>query len=147
MQNGNYFLNKSCPWHVQPLSQLRTGSGWAAIAKEFITVTEGQTVSNVDLTLIRRRLHHWVGDRPRTQTNRLPTTTSVFTTPPVRNLRRRATVRKRIKPVSITSAPHPVGHLSIPVHRKVIRISDRLRNMWMSLKPKLSPLIFSFREG
>lgn len=27
--------------------------GWTAIAKEFVTVSEGQTVSNVDLTLIR----------------------------------------------------------------------------------------------
>ena len=62
-ENGNYFLTNLAPGTYS--LYLNYGpSGWAAIAKEFITVTEGQTVSNVDLTLIRSGfITGWVTDR------------------------------------------------------------------------------------
>ncbi len=50
--NGNYFLTNLAAGTYS--LYLNYGpKGWTAIAKEFITIPEGQTVSNVDLTLIR----------------------------------------------------------------------------------------------
>ena len=51
-RNGNYLLANLAPGTYSVY--LANGpKGWTAIPKEFITVSEGQTVSNVDLTLIR----------------------------------------------------------------------------------------------
>ena len=50
--NGNYLLGNLAPGTYS--LYLNYGpSGWTALSKEFVTVTEGQTVSNVDMTLIR----------------------------------------------------------------------------------------------
>ena len=50
--NGNYLLKNIAPG-MYGLYLTHGPKGWTALAKEFITVAEGQTVSNVDLTLIR----------------------------------------------------------------------------------------------
>ena len=51
-ENGNYSLTNLAPGTYS--LYLNYGpSGWTAVAKEFITVLEGRTVSDVDLTLIR----------------------------------------------------------------------------------------------
>ena len=49
--NGNYVLENLTPGTYSVY--LNYGpKGWTALSKEFVTVTEGQTVSNVDMTLI-----------------------------------------------------------------------------------------------
>ena len=50
--NGNYLLKNIAPG-TYGLYLAHGPKGWTAIGKEFIKVSEGQTVSNVDLTLIR----------------------------------------------------------------------------------------------
>ena len=50
--NGNYLL-ANLPAGMYNLNLYEGPEGWTAIAKELIRVAEGQTVSNVDLTLIR----------------------------------------------------------------------------------------------
>ena len=51
-KNGNYLLENLAPGTYSVY--LANGpKGWTAIPKESITISEGQTVSNVDLTLIR----------------------------------------------------------------------------------------------
>ena len=49
--NGNYLLENLTPGTYSLYLEYGP-KGWTAIAKEFVTVAEGQTVSNVDLTLI-----------------------------------------------------------------------------------------------
>ena len=62
-ENGNYSLTNLAPGTYS--LYLNYGpSGWTAVAKEFITVLEGRTVSDVDLTLIRSGfITGWVTDR------------------------------------------------------------------------------------
>jgi len=50
--NGNYLLKNIAPG-MYGLYLAHGPEGWTALAKEFVTVAEGQTVSNVDLTLIQ----------------------------------------------------------------------------------------------
>ena len=50
--NGNYFL-KNLPAGMYNLYLNEGPEGWTAVAKELIRVTEGQTVSKMDLTLVR----------------------------------------------------------------------------------------------
>ena len=50
--NGNYRLKNIAPG-MYSLYLAHGPKGWTALAKEFVTVAEGQTVSNVDLTLIQ----------------------------------------------------------------------------------------------
>jgi len=50
--NGNYFL-KNLPAGMYNLYLNEGPEGWTAVAKELIRVTEGQTVSQIDLTLVR----------------------------------------------------------------------------------------------
>ena len=50
--NGNYLLKNIAPG-MYGLYLAHGPKGWAALAKEFITIAEGQTVSNIDLTLIQ----------------------------------------------------------------------------------------------
>ena len=50
--NGNYLLT-NLPAGMYNLNLSEGPEGWTAVAKELIRVAEGQTVSNVDLTLIR----------------------------------------------------------------------------------------------
>ena len=50
--NGNYLLKNIAPG-MYGLYLAHGPKGWTAIPKEFITVVEGQTVSNIDLTLIQ----------------------------------------------------------------------------------------------
>ena len=50
--NGNYLLKNIAPG-MYGLYLAHGPKGWTALAKEFITVVEGQTVSNIDLTLIQ----------------------------------------------------------------------------------------------
>ena len=50
--DGNYLL-ANLPAGMYNLNLYEGPEGWTAIAKELIRVAEGQTVSNVDLTLIR----------------------------------------------------------------------------------------------
>ena len=50
--NGNYQLKNIAPG-MYSLYLAHGPKGWTALAKEFVTVAEGQTVSNVDLTLIQ----------------------------------------------------------------------------------------------
>ncbi len=50
--NGNYFL-KNLPAGMYNLYLNKGPEGWTAVAKELIRVTEGQTVSKIDLTLVR----------------------------------------------------------------------------------------------
>ena len=50
--NGSYLLKNIAPG-MYGLYLAHGPKGWTALAKEFITVAEGQTVSNIDLTLIR----------------------------------------------------------------------------------------------
>ena len=50
--NGNYLL-ANLPAGMYNLNLYEGPEGWTAVAKEFIKVVEGQTVSNVDLTLVR----------------------------------------------------------------------------------------------
>ena len=50
--NGNYLLKNIAPG-MYGLYLAHGPKGWTALAKEFITVAEGQTVSNIDLTLIQ----------------------------------------------------------------------------------------------
>ena len=50
--NGNYLLKNIAPG-MYGLYLAHGPRGWTALAKEFFTVAEGQTVSNVDLTLIQ----------------------------------------------------------------------------------------------
>ncbi len=50
--NGNYLLKNIAPG-MYNLYLAHGPKGWTALAKEFITVAEGQTVSNIDLTLIQ----------------------------------------------------------------------------------------------
>ena len=50
--NGNYLLKNIAPG-MYGLYLAHGPRGWTGLAKEFITVAEGQTVSNVDLTLIQ----------------------------------------------------------------------------------------------
>ena len=50
--NGNYILKNLLPG-VYTLYLDEGPAGWTAVAKEHIKIVEGQTVSNVDLTLIR----------------------------------------------------------------------------------------------
>ena len=50
--NGNYLLENLTPGTYSLYLEYGP-KGWTAIAKEFVTVAEGQTVSNVDMTLIR----------------------------------------------------------------------------------------------
>ena len=49
--NGNYLLENLTPGTYSLYLEYGP-KGWTAIAKQFVTVAEGQTVSNVDLTLI-----------------------------------------------------------------------------------------------
>ena len=49
--NGNYVLENLTPGTYN-LYLIYGPKGWTVISKEFVTVTEGQTVSNVDLPLI-----------------------------------------------------------------------------------------------
>lgn len=50
--NGNYLLKNIAPG-MYGLHLAHGPKGWTALAKEFITVVGGQTVSNIDLTLIQ----------------------------------------------------------------------------------------------
>ena len=50
--NGNYLLKNIAPG-MYGLHLAHGPKGWTVLARELITVTEGQTVSNVDLTLIQ----------------------------------------------------------------------------------------------
>ena len=50
--NGNYLLKNLAPG-MYNLNLDEGPEGWTAVAKELIKVAEGQTVSNVDLTLVR----------------------------------------------------------------------------------------------
>ena len=50
--NGNYLLKNLAPG-MYNLNLNEGPEGWTAVAKELIKVAEGQTVSNVDLTLVR----------------------------------------------------------------------------------------------
>ena len=50
--NGNYLLKNIAPG-MYGLYLAHGPKGWTALAKEFITVSEGETVSKVDMTLIR----------------------------------------------------------------------------------------------
>ena len=50
--NGNYLL-ANLPAGMYNLNLDEGPEGWTAVAKEFIKVGEGETVSNVDLTLVR----------------------------------------------------------------------------------------------
>ena len=50
--NGNYLLKNLAPGMYNLFLQ-KGQEGWTAVAKEFIKVVEGRTVSNIDLTLIR----------------------------------------------------------------------------------------------
>ena len=50
--NGNYLLT-NLPAGMYNLNLHEGPEGWTAVAKELIRVAEGQTVSNVDLTLVR----------------------------------------------------------------------------------------------
>lgn len=50
--NGNYLL-ANLPAGMYNLNLYEGPEGWTAVAKEFIKVGEGETVSNVDLTLVR----------------------------------------------------------------------------------------------
>ena len=50
--NGNYLLKNIAPG-MYGLYLAHKPKGWTVLAKEFITVAEGQTVSNIDLTLIQ----------------------------------------------------------------------------------------------
>ena len=50
--NGNYLLT-NLPAGMYNLNLYEGPEGWTAAAKEFIKVVEGETISNVDLTLIR----------------------------------------------------------------------------------------------
>ena len=50
--DGNYLLT-NLPAGVYYLNLHEGPEGWTAVAKEFIKVGEGETISNVDLTLIR----------------------------------------------------------------------------------------------
>ena len=57
-------------WQTSPLVCItsiftRDRRGGQLLPKNFIKVVEGETVSNVDLTLDSRRHHHWTSDRPR----------------------------------------------------------------------------------
>ena len=51
-RNGNYLLANLAP-DTYSVYLANGPKGWTAIPKESITISEGQTVSNVDLTLIR----------------------------------------------------------------------------------------------
>ena len=50
--NGNYLL-ANLPAGMFNLNLDEGPEGWTAVAKEFIKVVEGETISNVDLTLVR----------------------------------------------------------------------------------------------
>ena len=50
--NGNYLL-VNLPAGMYNLNLYEGPEGWTAVAKEFIKIGEGETVSNVDLTLVR----------------------------------------------------------------------------------------------
>ena len=50
--NGNYLLKNIAPG-MYGLYLAHGPKGWTAIPKEFIEVSEGETISNVDMTLIR----------------------------------------------------------------------------------------------
>ncbi len=50
--NGNYLL-KNVASGMYGLYLAHGPKGWTALAKEFVTVSKGETISNVDMTLIR----------------------------------------------------------------------------------------------
>ena len=80
--DGKYRLKNVAPGEYS-LYLDNVPKGWTALPKEFITVAEGKTVSNVDLTLIRSG---FITGRVTDQdtTNRLPITLSDYTMRPFR---------------------------------------------------------------
>ena len=116
--NGGYLLTNLAPG-VYNLFLYEGPEGWTAVARELIKVVEGETVSNVDLILVRGG---FITGRVTDQDTNEPIAnhTVSFTTLPVQNLRRPFTVWKRTKMEIIASAPHPAGPGSTLVRRRGI---------------------------
>ena len=134
-ENGNYLL-KNLPAGVYNLYLEKGPEGWTASANALIKLVEGQTVSDIDLTLVRGGfITGRVADRD---------TNEPIADHHIRYLRRRASG------IAGTESRCENGrerNLSIPcrtrqstglrrVRRKVILMSDRQENMLMSLKGK-----------
>ena len=142
---GNYLLTNLAPGFYN-LYLYKGPEGWTAVAKKHIKVVKGQTISNMDLTLVRGG---FITGRVIDQDTSEPIANhiSAFTTLPVRNLRQPVTEQKRTKSVRIASEPRPAEHWCSSARRMAIWMSDRQENMLMSLKGENVVADFQFSKG
>ena len=134
-ENG-VFVVKNLPRGLYDLSLGVGPDGWTAISKGRILVTEGQTVSDVDLSLIR--CGTITGRVTDTDTGEPIANHNVFffTTPPIPNLWGNVTVRQQTEPASTTSAPRRVRRSYLPVRLGIMRTLVKFQEVSMSLRAK-----------